>query len=49
MIQLSDLPSHIPNDIKLIIQKIIAVNIIQKKAKINFEKRFGLNRKDILN
>ncbi len=49
MIQLSDLPDQIPNDIKLIIQKIVAVNIIQKKAKINFEKRFGLNWKDILN
>ena len=49
MIQLSDLPSHIPNDIKLIIQKIVAANIIQKKAKINFEKRFGINWKDILN
>lgn len=33
MIQLSDLPEQIPDDIKVIIQKIIAVNIIQKRAK----------------
>ena len=39
MIQLSDLPEQIPYDIKIIIQKIVAVNKIQKKAKINFEKK----------
>lgn len=49
MIQLSDLPDQIPDDIKLEIQKIVAANIIQKKAKINFEKKFGINWKDILN
>ena len=49
MIQLNDLPHQIPDDIKIIIQKIIAVNIIQKKTKINFEKKFGINWKDILN
>jgi hypothetical protein len=49
MIQLNDLPEQIPGDIKIIIQKIIAVNIIQKQIKINFEKKFGINWKDILN
>ena len=49
MIQLNDLPHQIPDDIKIIIQKIIAVNIIQKKTKINFEKKFGINWKDIIN
>ena len=49
MIQLSDLPEQLPDDIKLIIQKIVAANIIQKQTKINFEKKFGINWKDILN
>lgn len=49
MIQLSDLPEQLPDDIKLIILKIVAANIIQKQTKINFEKKFGINWKEFLN
>tara|TARA_A100001011_G_scaffold382533_1_gene452445 strand:+ start:185 stop:442 length:258 start_codon:yes stop_codon:yes gene_type:complete len=49
MIKINNLPQHIPYQIKLIIQKLSAINIIQKKTKEYFIKKYGVNWKDIIN
>lgn len=49
MKKIEELPNNLPDLIKIKIQKMLALHIIQNRTKEYFIRKYGVNWKDIIN
>ena len=49
MKKIEELPNNLPYSIKIVIQKLLAIHIIQDRTKEYFIRKYGINWKDIIN